>query len=72
MIPGVGPFLAMVPAGGWKVIGLVFAIGAGTFYIDRHATNRERAKCNTLALEAQLAARTIERDAFREQVEQSR
>lgn len=56
-IPGVGPFLAMVPPGGWKVIAIVLALGAGVVYVDRKATYRERAKCQARALQAQLEDR---------------
>lgn len=70
-IPGVGPFLALVPPGGWKIIAIVVALGAGVIYVDRHATYKERAKCNARALQAQLAAAQIDRDAFREQAERA-
>lgn len=70
-IPGVGPFLAMVPPGGWKIIAIVIALGAGVIYVDRHATYKERAKCNARALQAQLSAARIDRDAFKEQAERA-
>lgn len=55
-IPGVGPFLRLIPPGGLKVIALVLLIGAGVLYIDRHATHRERDKCKAAALQAKLDA----------------
>lgn len=67
MIPGVGPILAAVPPGGWKIIGLAAAIGFGALYVDRKATYRERAKCTAAAAIAAKKAADVDIAALQEQ-----
>lgn len=68
-IPGAGPFLAMIPNGGFKVIAIVLTLGAGVIYVDRKATYRERAKCEAAAAIAAKKAADVDIAALREQAE---
>lgn len=71
LIPGVGPFLAMVPAGGWKIIGSALGIGIAVLFIYQAGINKANARCDAAALRAQLRVTEIDKAALKEQVERS-
>lgn len=49
-------FAAAVPSWVWKWAGIAVAIIAAITYVDRKATNRERARCEAAAREAERKA----------------
>jgi len=66
-IPVIGPFLAAVPAFVWKWAGIAAVCLAAYFYVDLHATYRERAiqvaKCQAAADKAQKQADNVDLEA---------
>lgn len=72
LIPGVGPFLALVPPGAWKFLAIIGAFAAWTGYVHVHATHQAEAKCDAAAAKAELEKVRIESAAFREQADRAK